>query len=424
MRGATWLMGWLLLWSIASARADAIGLATLVIGEPTLETPAGRVALAKGDALTTGSRVLTRDGDHAHIRFADGTLVSVRPNSTLSIDAFEGSSERVDAFRLTLDEGSVRTISGEGLKSNRERFRLNTPIAAIGIRGTDFTTLTDVAQTQVLVHAGEIIMSPLGESCLPNSLGPCASSAALSLAAGTNEYLQLRAGGLPERFESTVNPSSQTVDPTSREASDNDEPGDASVRASRARADAELSDVKDRPELRPFDDTEDDLKEQSGPLIWGHWFARSGEDEWSIPATELLGRYLPTVSNGRYGLFRDPNESGVVTPARSEIILELTAAHATLERDFIETPAEVTGGYLLFDFEARAFMSELTIETDRLGPVAVNGIGFISPTGVFVSRSNSDRIAGAMTSDASHAGMMFEKRVDGGQVKGVSLWSE
>jgi len=79
---------------------------------------------------------------------------------------------------------------------------------------------------------------------------------------------------------------------------------------------------------------------------------------------------------------------------------------------------------LLFDFEARAFMSELTVDTDRLGSVALNGIGFISPTGVLVSRSSSDRMAGAMTSDGLSAGMLFEKQVDGGSVRGVSSWGE
>ncbi len=424
MRRVIWLMSALLLWPIASVNADGVGSVTLVIGAPQLETESGRVTLEKGDTLAIGARILTEDGDHVHIRFADGTLVSVRPNTMLSIDSFAGNAEQVESFRVTLDEGSVRTISGEGLKTHRERFRLNTPIAAIGIRGTDFTTQTDLARTQVSVHAGEVVMAPFGESCLPDSLGPCSSPAALSLAAGTNEYLQMRAGGLPERFQSTVDPASLPGDPSSQETPRESDPEDVSTQASRERADAELNNVKERPELRPFDDTEDDLKDQTGPLIWGHWFAKARGDDWSIPAVELLQRYQPTVSSGYYGLFRDPAEAGIINPLQNEMVLELTAADATLDYQFFETPAKVTSGYLLFDFEARAFSSELTVDTDRLGTVGLNGIGFISPTGVFVSRSNSDRMAGAMTSDGSQAGMLFEKRIDGGRIQGVTLWSD
>ena len=114
----------------------------------------------------------------------------------------------------------------------------------------------------------------------------------------------------------------------------------------------------------------------------------------------------------------------MINPSQPKLVLGLTAADATLDYNFLQTPATVSAGYLLLDFEARAFMSELTVETDRLGTVGLSGIGFISPTGVFVSRSSSDRMAGATTSDGSNAGMLFEKQVGSGLVQGVSLWGE
>lgn len=421
MRQMTWLLSLMLMLYSGIVRADAVGSATLVIGAPQVETDSSSVALQKGDNIVVGSRVITGRGDHAHIRFVDGTLISVRPNTVLSIDLFTGNSDEIESFRLNLSQGVIRTISGDGLKSNRERFRLNTPIAAIGIRGTDFTTKAGSTETQVRVHAGEVVMSPLGGACIVEGLGPCVSESALSLAAGTNDTLRMRAGGLPEIFRLTVDPS---VDPSISDASDDEGASDASVAASRARADIDLVSVKERPELQPFVDTKTDLSNQTGPLIWGHWFAKPRDDNWSIPAAELLHRYDPTVSNRYHGLFRDPAHSGVINPSQTRVVLGLTAADATLDYEFLQTAATVTAGYLLFDFEARAFMSELTVDTDRLGSVALNGIGFISPTGVFVSRSSSDRMAGAMTSDGLSAGMLFEKQVDGGSVRGVSSWGE
>ena len=421
MRHLIWLLGCMLILNSGIAHADAVGSATLIIGAPQVETESSSVTLQKGAEVVAGSRVITGRGDHAHIRFVDGTLISVRPNTVLSIDSFAGSADEIESFRLNLDQGVIRTISGDGLQSNRERFRLNTPIAAIGIRGTDFTTKVGSADTQVRVHAGEVVMSPLGGSCTVDGLGPCVSESTLSLAAGSNDTLRMRVGGLPELFRLTIDPS---VDPSTSEASDDVDAGDASVAASRARADIELVSVKERPELRPFVDTKTDMTNQTGPLLWGHWFTKPRDDYWSIPADELLHRYDPTVSNRYHGLFRDPAHSGLINPSQTQVILGLTAADATLDYEYLETAAAVTAGYLLFDFEARAFISELTIDTDRLGSIELNGIGFISPTGVFVSRSSSDRMAGAMTSDGGSAGMLFEKQMDGGSVRGVSLWGE
>ena len=421
MRQMIWLLGCMLILNSGIAHADAVGSATLIIGAPQLETESSSVALQKGDEVVAGSRVITGRGDHAHIRFVDGTLISVRPNTVLSIDAFAGSADEIESFRLNLDQGVIRTISGDGLQSNRERFRLNTPIAAIGIRGTDFTTKVGLAETQVRVHAGEVVMSPLGGSCTVDSLGPCVSESTRSLAAGSNDTLRMRAGGLPELFRLTIDPS---VESSTTEASPDRDAGDASVAASRARADIGLMSVKERPELRPFLDTRTDMTNQTGPLIWGHWFTKPRDDDWSIPANELLHRYDPTVSNRYHGLFRDPAHSGLINPSQTRVVLGLTAADATLDYEYLETAATVTAGYLLFDFEARAFISELTIDTDRLGSVELNGIGFISPTGVFISRSNSDRMAGAMTSDGVSAGMLFEKQMGRGSVRGVSLWGE
>ena len=419
MRHLNWVLISVLALSVAFVRADTVGLVTFVIGAPQAQTKMGLANLLKGDEIAPGSRVITGEGDHMHIRFVDGTLVSVRPSSVLSIDSFAVDNEEVKSFRLTLDQGIIRTISGDVLKSNQERFRLNTPIAAIGIRGTDFTTQTDLAETRVRVHSGEVVMSPLGSSCIRDELGPCMSDSALSLAAGTDDTLRLRVGGLPELLR-------LTTDPNQAVPADGNVPNEANLSEAslRSRKDRQLVPINERPELQPFIDTETDLSNQTGPLIWGHWWAKPSGDSWSIPAGELLSRYEPTVSNRYYGLFRTPEHSGIVNPSQARVVLGLTAADATLDYNFSQTPATVTSGYLLLDFEARAFMSELTIDTDRLKNFSLNGIGFISPTGVFISRSSSDRMAGAMTVDGSSAGMLFEKTFKGGSVSGISLWSE
>ena len=54
--------------------------------------------------------------------------------------------------RLQVDHGITRSISGRATEVDKNRFRLNTPVAAIGVRGTDFIVqATDVAHAR---HGG------------------------------------------------------------------------------------------------------------------------------------------------------------------------------------------------------------------------------------------------------------------------------
>jgi hypothetical protein len=418
----------LLLLSVAlSASANSVGVATLVIGSPTIAVGDTRTPIATGSEITVGSQILTGTAGHVHLRFKDGTLVSVRPNSALKIIAFEGGANAVSSFRLELVSGASRMISGDGLKVSRERFRLNTPIAAIGIRGTDFTTQVSSGETRVKVHAGEVVMAPFGPGCLVDALGPCATDAALSLGAGAHDGMRLRAGEqMPELItgeEMSVSGVDERVSMRPAEpAKVERESAEETSPVNRVVVEDQVADFNVSP--IPFIDTDDDLKEQNGALVWGHWFNKPEGDTWSQSATTLLGRFDPTVSNAVYGLFRDPSHAGPVSPARREVTLQLTAADATLTKDGFTSRARVSEGVLLLDFDSRAFVSKLSVDTDRAGVVSLEGLGAISSSGIFVSRSSSDRMAGAITTDGLEAGMLFEKRVGAGTVQGITLWGQ
>lgn len=413
--------------------SNDVARATMVIGTPKLVGSEREALIAQGDRVSVGQRLVTGTGGHVHLRFNDGTLVSVRPNSELQIETFEGDDQSVASFRLRLVEGTARAISGSGLKSSRERFRLNTPIAAIGIRGTDFTTNSSTEGTQVRVHTGEIVMTPLGPGCTAQALGPCATDRSVSLAADDRSVIRLRFdGAVPEVIqvddrlsEASVMPAQsrrmRSVIAGSEDESDFDEQSELTA-LNQELTEAQITELDVRAE--PFLDTEDDFDTQDGPLVWGHWFNVPEGDDWSEPATALLRRYDPTVSNSVYGLFRDPAFSGLVQPAQNEVSLKLSAADATLALDGLTTRAAVTEGILFLDFETRSFVSKLSVATDRAGDVGLEGVGVISPTGIFVSKSSSDRMAGALASDGREAGMLFEKRVGAGVVQGITLWEQ
>ena len=110
-----------------------------------------------------------------HIRFVDDAVLSVRPLSELEIIAYRFDQENPgnSLVKLKLIQGTVRTVSGKAAKTARDRFRLNTPIAAIGVRGTDFVVATSSDSLKALVNDGAIVVAPYSAQCLQGGTRPC-----------------------------------------------------------------------------------------------------------------------------------------------------------------------------------------------------------------------------------------------------------
>lgn len=178
------------LWLAASAlvqAAETAGEVVLAQGNAFLQREGTRLRMpvSAGQAVHAGDAFQTTGGGHLHIRLQDGSLVMLRPESHIIIDEYSFRPEYPCAtrVRLRLEEGVMRTITGKGISAAKHRFRLNTPIAAIGVSGTDFTTYTDSDSTRVSVAEGGVVMSPLSGRCEAAALGACADSGARELLA-------------------------------------------------------------------------------------------------------------------------------------------------------------------------------------------------------------------------------------------------
>ncbi|NDD11575.1 MAG: hypothetical protein EB072_02755 [Betaproteobacteria bacterium] len=141
----------------------SVGQVTLSIGFSELVSALGvKRVVAKGDLIAEGDTILTSGNGHVHVRFIDGALVSVRPTSVFAVHEFKYAPQQAGEtmIRFTLSKGEVRSISGAAAKEARERFRLNTPIVAIGVRGTDFLARANAEITVATVNQGAIVMTP------------------------------------------------------------------------------------------------------------------------------------------------------------------------------------------------------------------------------------------------------------------------
>ena len=121
--------------------AGSAGVAQFIAGDVNVLRANGKTeALAKGKALESGESILTGTGGRAQVRFSDGGLVSLQPNTEFKIANYVDEADpKQDRFLVDLLRGSMRAITGLIGKRNRENYKVTTTTATIGIRGSGFS---------------------------------------------------------------------------------------------------------------------------------------------------------------------------------------------------------------------------------------------------------------------------------------------
>jgi len=151
------------------------GQVIFAVGDAYVLSPNGPEKAMVGTVVLAGDRLITGVNGYVHIRMADGAFLGLRSNSELVINEyiFNVTMPQNSRVRLFLKEGTVRAVSGGVAHANKLNFRLNTPLAAIGVRGTDFVTAANQLSTQVSVSSGGVAMAVYSEQCVVVQLGPC-----------------------------------------------------------------------------------------------------------------------------------------------------------------------------------------------------------------------------------------------------------
>ena len=95
--------------------------------------------LGKGLPLNQGDRLTTSDSGSAIIKMADGTRMTLRPNSELVVQQYRFKENAPDnGMLMQLVRGGFRAITGLISKGGPNAAKIQTNTATIGIRGTDF----------------------------------------------------------------------------------------------------------------------------------------------------------------------------------------------------------------------------------------------------------------------------------------------
>ncbi len=93
--------------------------------------------LGKGLPLHNGETLNTGTSGFAVIKLDDGSRMTLRPNTTFKIENVNTNDGQENAL-LRLFRGGFRAITGFISKRRPDAFKVNTTVATIGIRGTEF----------------------------------------------------------------------------------------------------------------------------------------------------------------------------------------------------------------------------------------------------------------------------------------------
>jgi len=145
---------------VAAGHVDFVAGNVMTAGADGVQHP-----LVKGADINAGDAIDTAPGGRAQIRFSDGAYVSLQPNSQFRVDDYnyENKTDGSEKGFFSLLKGGLRAISGAIGHVNRDKYRVVTPTATIGIRGTGYNVALSDGLT-VNVTDGKVSLTNAGGS--------------------------------------------------------------------------------------------------------------------------------------------------------------------------------------------------------------------------------------------------------------------
>lgn len=128
----------LLLWSCI---AFAAATTQAVSGEVQMAPAKGDYgSLAFGQRVESGATIKTGANGRVVLRFDDGQMISISESSLFVVNEFKFNAHKPaeSSFVVSLFKGGMRAVTGVIGETNKSNVTFKSPVATVGIRGTDF----------------------------------------------------------------------------------------------------------------------------------------------------------------------------------------------------------------------------------------------------------------------------------------------
>lgn len=122
------------------AQAQSAGVVQFAAGDVKVVAASGSERVArKGVPVSVGDTLLTAPGALAQLKMGDGAIIVVQPQSRLTVAEFRyaGVEDGTEKVRYRLENGGFRAVTGAIGRTHKQNYIIETPIAHMGVRGTD-----------------------------------------------------------------------------------------------------------------------------------------------------------------------------------------------------------------------------------------------------------------------------------------------
>ena len=448
----------------AQAHAAEAGKVIFAAGATQVANKAG----AEGTPVQEGELLSTGADGFLYVKTVDNGLFILRPNTKAKIVAYHVDAKNPANTRIKLEliSGIARIKSGDAVKLARQNFRFNTPVAAIGVRGTDFTVYTDQETSRVTVLTGGVVVSGFANACRPEGGGPCEGAASRELfAAQRGQLLQVRRGeSAPQLMQANGSGPDQVSPPRA------DEPvaktgGTATpiLDARKGESIGKLASQISQPPAKPADPVtmppappvetsppvvevpvvvvpDPVVVEQPKPEVpqlpeqtiqWGRWLAlnnRPATISGDVPEGGLR------VRNGDYAVIRTAGNQ-YTTPERGGASFVLKDGEATIrnaDRTVATTTADLKNGSFAVDFGKGSYVTSFDLVNGK-ETFNMKADGLLVKDGRFGNSSsdpytkpdtNNMQVDGMLSNEngGSAAYVFFRRLNDAREINGVTVW--
>jgi hypothetical protein len=422
------IVGMLLTSCAFSVLAAPVGYVMFVSGAVTLQSGGTESPVRVGQSIEVGDRLITAEGGYVHLKMIDEAFYSLRPNSRFFIeeyvyDAVQSDKNRVKTY---LEAGSVRAITGKAGETHKQGYRLNTPVAAIGVRGTDYIVHHVQEATRVAVSSGAVVVSSFNDQCTAASLGACMGESSLLLTANlTGSYIEVKANQpIPELKQDNWSPQAN-IDVKTKYVTTSHSPVVENSRIDQGSIDAitlaSREPVSVEASHEPVSVAREPVSVEASAFNWGRWQNADGKGPFS-DATQAI-----RALNVGYWLTQSRDTMGMGYPNISKADFALTQSEAAFRQvDGNWQSASVSKGVLGVDFAQGTFSTQLSGNFANQQPWQVSAMGAVQPNGALMSnpvKSDANTwVEGAISSTASQAAYIFDKRFAEGALVGVTHW--
>lgn len=121
-----------------------IGRVIAATGDVRILRGTAEIAAPVGTNVQVGDSLRLGEASNAQVRFTDESILALRPNTIFVVAEYlyDPAADRAqDSLLFRLVKGGARTVTGIIGRANNRNYRMTTPTATVGIRGTHYTVV-------------------------------------------------------------------------------------------------------------------------------------------------------------------------------------------------------------------------------------------------------------------------------------------